>query len=201
MAAGLGWQGAIDAIRPHIPAIWKSWSTAERRHFLRRARALWEIHRHRVPCSVLADITAQCAAGTLLIERGELVAMHPATGGTIAASVRSADGATHVHTVARVINCTGPSMNLRDTHQPLQASMQRTGLACTDDLGLGLRSDDESRMVSANGVANPRIVIAGALRRGDLWEATAVPDLRIHAARAAATLLALFADQHGKVNN
>jgi uncharacterized NAD(P)/FAD-binding protein YdhS len=200
MAAGLGWQGAIDAIRPHIPAIWKSWSTAERRHFLRRARALWEIHRHRVPCSVLADITAQCAAGTLLIERGELVAMHPATSGTVAASVRSADGATHVHTVVRVINCTGPSMNLRDTHHSLLASVQRTGLACTDDLGLGLRSDDESRMISANGVANPRIVIAGALRRGDLWEATAVPDLRVHAARAAATLLALLADQHGKVN-
>jgi len=193
MAAGLGWQGAIDAIRPHIPVIWKSWSTAERRQFLRRARALWEIHRHRVPCSVLAGITAQCAAGTLLIERGELLAVQSATSGTVAVSVQSADGATHVYTVERVINCTGPSMNLRDTHQPLLASVQRAGLACTDDLGLGLRSDDECRLISANGVANPRIVIAGALRRGDLWESTAVPDLRIHAARAAATLLALLA--------
>jgi uncharacterized NAD(P)/FAD-binding protein YdhS len=84
-------------------------------------------------------------------------------------------------------------MNLRDTHHPLLASVQRAGLASTDDLGLGLRSDDECRLISANGVANPRIVIAGALRRGDLWESTAVPDLRIHAARAAATLLALLA--------
>ena len=193
MAAGLGWQGAIDAIRPHIPAIWKSWSTAERRQFLRRARALWEIHRHRVPCSVLAGITAQCAAGTLFIERGELLAVQSASSGTVTASVRSANGATHVYTVARVINCTGPSMNLRDTHHPLLASVQRAGLASTDDLGLGLRSDDECRLISANGVANPRIVIAGALRRGDLWESTAVPDLRIHAARAAATLLALLA--------
>jgi uncharacterized NAD(P)/FAD-binding protein YdhS len=91
-------------------------------------------------------------------------------------------------------------MNLRDTHHSLLASMQRAGLACTDDLGLGLRSDDDARMVSTSGVANPRIVIAGALRRGDLWESTAVPDLRVHAARAAATLLALLADQHGKVN-
>jgi uncharacterized NAD(P)/FAD-binding protein YdhS len=200
IAAGLGWQGAIDAIRPHIPAIWKSWSTAERRHFIRRARALWEIHRHRVPCQVLADITAQCAAGTLLIERGELVAMHPAPNGSVAASVRAADGATHVHTVARVINCTGPSMNLRDTRHPLLASVQRTGLGSTDDLGLGLRSDDECRLVGTNGVANPRIVIAGALRRGDMWEATAVPDLRVNAARAAATLVALLADQHSKAN-
>ena len=200
IAAGLGWQGAIDAIRPHIPAIWKSWSTAERRHFIRRARALWEIHRHRVPVQVLADITAQCAAGTLIIERGELVAVHPATSGTVAASVRTADGATHVHTVARVINCTGPSMNLRDTRHPLLASVQRNGLACTDDLGLGLRSDDECRLVGTNGVANPRIVIAGALRRGDMWEATAVPDLRVNAARAAATLVALLADQHSKAN-
>ena len=201
IAAGLGWQGAIDAIRPHIPAIWKSWSTADRRHFIRRARALWEIHRHRVPCQVLADITAQCAASTLLIERGELLAVQPATSETVAATVRTADGATHVHTVARVINCTGPSMNLRDTHHPLLASVQRNGLACTDDLGLGIRSDDECRLVGANGVANPRIVIAGALRRGDLWEATAVPDLRVNAARAAATLVALLADQHSKAIN
>jgi hypothetical protein len=34
-----------------------------------------------------------------------------------------------------------------------------------------------------------------------MWEATAVPDLRVNAARAAATLVALLADQHSKAIN
>lgn len=198
IAAGLGWQGVIDAIRPHISTIWKSWTASDRRRFLRRARPLWEIHRHRVPAVVLADITAQCNARTLLIERGELLALHPAPDGTVAASVRTVDGLTHIHCVARVINCIGPSMNIRETADPLLSALQRSGIAMSDPLGLGLRSDDDCRLIAANGVPNERIVIAGALRRGDLWESTAVPDLRVHAARAAATLFPLLHAKHAK---
>ncbi len=201
MAVGLSWQSVLDAVRPHIAAIWKSWTTAERRHFLRRARPMWEIHRHRVPVPALADITSQCKAGALLLERGELLAIHPVNNGIIAASVRAVDGVTHVHNVARVINCTGTSMDLRETQHPLLASIQRSGLAGTDELGLGIRSDDECRLINAHGVPNPRIVIVGALRRGDLWESTAVPDLRLHATRAAATIVAALTDQHLKANN
>lgn len=201
MAGGLGWQGVIDAVRPHIPAIWKSWIPSERRRFIRRARALWEIHRHRVPVQVLADITAQRQAGTLLVERGELLALKSTVHGAIAASVRAPDGVTHVHVVARVINCIGPAMDIRLTKDPLLGAMQRSGIAATDELGLGIRSDDECRLLNANGVPNQRVVIAGALRRGDLWESTAVPDLRVHAARAAATLLAQLAGQQTKERN
>jgi uncharacterized NAD(P)/FAD-binding protein YdhS len=68
----------------------------------------------------------------------------------------------------------------------------------SDPLGLGLRSDDDCRLIATNGVPNERIVIAGALRRGDLWESTAVPDLRVHAARAAATLFPLLQTKHTK---
>jgi len=201
MAGGLGWQGVIDAVRPHIPAIWKSWTASERRRFIRRARALWEIHRHRVPAQVLADITAQRQAGTLLVERGELLALKSTVHGAIAASVRAPDGVTHVHVVARVINCIGPVMDIRRTKDPLLGAMQRSGIATTDELGLGIRSDDECRLLHANGIPNQRVVIAGALRRGDLWESTAVPDLRVHAARAAATLLALLVGQQTKGRN
>ncbi|MFM8818331.1 MAG: FAD/NAD(P)-binding protein, partial [Phycisphaerales bacterium] len=36
--AGLGWQGAVDAIRPHATAVWQSWTPAQRRRFLRLDR-------------------------------------------------------------------------------------------------------------------------------------------------------------------
>jgi uncharacterized NAD(P)/FAD-binding protein YdhS len=42
-------------------------------------------------------------------------------------------------------------------------------------------------------VGDDRILLVGALRRGDLWESTAVPELRVQAALAAARAAAALA--------
>ena len=184
-ASGLGWQGALDSIRPHVTAIWRSWTPAERRRFLRHARPMWEIHRHRAPRPVLAEVDAQLRAGTLVLERGEVVGLVPADGGTIDVSVRGPAGRVSVHRAARIFNCVGPAMGVRETIDPLLGSLLRSGLASTDELGMGLRTDDDGRLVAGTGAP---IWLVGALRRGDLWESTAVPELRVQAARAAAAV-------------
>ena len=193
IAAGMSWQVALDSIRPHVTAIWKSWSVQERRRFLRTARALWEIHRHRAPRQVLADMEAQLAAGTLTLEHGDLAALRPAPQGAIDAEIRSARGGVHAYRVARVFNCIGPGMSVRDTVDPMLSSLLRSGLASADEVGLGLRCDADGRLLDSHGTADERLLLVGALRRGDLWESTAVPELRVqaaNAARAAAELVA-----------
>jgi uncharacterized NAD(P)/FAD-binding protein YdhS len=184
-AAGLGWQGAVDAIRPHVSAIWRSWTPAQRRRFLRLARPLWEIHRHRAPRAVLADIESQLAAGTATLERGDLADLRPSPAGGVQAVIRRRDGSTRSYRVARVFNCIGPGMSVRDTIDPMLGSLLRGGLASPDELGLGLRTDGEGRLVGADGSTDARLLLVGALRRGDLWETTAVPELRGQAAAAA----------------
>jgi uncharacterized NAD(P)/FAD-binding protein YdhS len=78
-------------------------------------------------------------------------------------------------------------MGVRETVDPLIGSLLRAGIATTDELGMGLRADEDGLLVGAVGAP---IWLVGALRRGDLWESTAVPELRMQAARAAAAIAA-----------
>ena len=190
MAAGLGWQGALDSVRPHVTAIWRSWSTAQRRRFLRLARPLWEIHRHRAPGQVLADMESQLASGSLTLERGDLADLRPSPAGGADASIRRPDGSTRTYRVARVFNCIGPGMSVRDSIDPMVGSLLRSGLASADELGLGLRTDAEGHLLSGDGSRQSPLLLVGALRRGDLWETTAVPELRGQAEAAARAALA-----------
>ena len=64
-----------------------------------------------------------------------------------------------------------------------------TGLAMPDALGLGLRTARDGALLDRRGVADARIWTLGPLRRGELWESTAVPELREQAAVVAAQLL------------
>ena len=186
-AGGLDWQGALDAVRPHVTAIWRLWTPVQRRRFLRLLRPMWEIHRHRAPRQVLADIESQLRDGRLVLERGEVVGLVPAAEGGIEVAVRSPAGAVAVHRAARIFNCVGPAMGVRETVDPLIGSLLRAGIATTDELGMGLRADEDGLLVGAVGAP---IWLVGALRRGDLWESTAVPELRMQAARAAAAIAA-----------
>ncbi|MFM8816597.1 MAG: pyridine nucleotide-disulfide oxidoreductase, partial [Phycisphaerales bacterium] len=92
-----------------------------------------------------------------------------------------------------IFNCIGPAMGIRDTVDPMLGSLLRSGLAVEDEAGIGLRSGPDGELVARSGIADDRIVLVGALRRGDLWESTAVPELRVQAARAAAHVAAALA--------
>jgi uncharacterized NAD(P)/FAD-binding protein YdhS len=192
-ARGLGWQGALDAIRPHVTSIWRGWTPAQRRTFLRSARPMWEIHRHRAPRAILADMERQVHARAVTLERGELVELRPSGDGGVLATFRGPGGTTFAHSVARIFNCIGPGMSVRDTVDPLVGSMLRSGAATADPVGLGLRTDDSGRLLRGDGGADERVHLVGALRRGDLWETTAVPELRAQAEAVARALAAVVA--------
>ena len=78
--------------------------------------------------------------------------------------------------------------SVAETVDPLLGSLFRGGMAAVDALGLGLRSDGEGRLLDAQGAPQRGIRLVGALRRGELWESTAVPELRVQAAVAAESL-------------
>jgi uncharacterized NAD(P)/FAD-binding protein YdhS len=84
-------------------------------------------------------------------------------------------------------------MGIRDTVDPMLASLLRSGLAVEDEAGIGLRTGTDGELVGRSGVGDDRILLVGALRRGDLWESTAVPELRVQATRAAAHVAAALA--------
>jgi uncharacterized NAD(P)/FAD-binding protein YdhS len=187
-----GWREAVDSVRPHTAAIWTSWSADERRRFLRHAQTWWDVHRHRMAPAVAAQITDLVAAGDLEIFRAQLERVRTLDGAFEATFRRTADGHWITRRFASLINCTGmrgaPAANGDD----FVAGLARKGAVRADALGLGLEVDDGLRAIGANGAATDGLFAVGPLTRGALWEAVAVPDLRVHTALVSTSVLKSF---------
>jgi uncharacterized NAD(P)/FAD-binding protein YdhS len=179
-----GWRPAVDALRPVSRQMWRGWSEAERRRFLRHARPWWDVHRHRIAPPVAARIEALRREGRLEVEAGRILSF---AGGEVRIARRG--GGTLLRRVAGAINCTGPEGSIARVEDPLIRSLIAGGRARQDRLGLGLDVDEDSRVIGRDGKASERLFALGPLTRGGFWEIVAVPDIRGQA-RAVARLAA-----------
>jgi uncharacterized NAD(P)/FAD-binding protein YdhS len=117
-----------------------------------------------------------------------------ADGARVVYRPRRGTGETVLH-VDKVINCTGPNMISRLTSDSLIGSLFGSGLARTDPLGMGLDVDERGALIDAAGGVKENLFALGPLRKGRLWETTAVPEIRCQAAELAEHLLALAQDR------
>ncbi|HZN96047.1 MAG TPA: FAD/NAD(P)-binding protein [Myxococcales bacterium] len=186
---GGDWRPVIDSLRADTPALWHGLSLVERRRFLRHLRAYWDAHRHRMPPAAAAVIAELRLSGQLQVRAGRVHRLH-ARDGAIEAhiQVRGA-GDREVLRVAQVIDCTGPARWIREVNDPFIRSLLEDGLARPDDLGIGLDTDPSGAVLGAGGSPTEALYAIGPLRRGSLWESTAVPEIRVQAVELAARLL------------
>ncbi|WP_406375193.1 FAD/NAD(P)-binding protein [Streptomyces sp. NBC_00647] len=176
------WRPALDSLRPHTARLWHSLTPEERALFLEREGALWNTHRHR-----MAPVTAESVARARTARR---LRVHT---GRIADAVVRPDGSVRVTLsdgrdirAGWVIDCTGPGPRPED---PLWRSLFDTGAAVPGPLGLGVATRD-GRLLDAEGGTGLPVFTLGAPRRGELWETTAIPEIRVQAADLAEQLLA-----------
>jgi uncharacterized NAD(P)/FAD-binding protein YdhS len=182
------WRSVIDGLRPHTATLWQRLDTTERERFLRHARALWDVHRHRTAPAVHAHIERLEREGTLRRLPCRLLRAS-ATDSGVTVHARTRDGMEQAIGAHWVVNCSGPAPNGAARTDALIASLLRTGMAREDALGLGIESDPEGRVLDGNGGPAPGLWIVGTLRRPALWESTAVPELRVQAAAVAAAIV------------
>ena len=180
-AAGGDWRAVIDALRPHTQDLWQSLPPAEQARFLRHARPYWEIHRHRGAPRIIEAIYELLRAGHLDIRAGRIVAAHEDAQGLNFEIRPRGSAETLSLNVQRAINCTGPDASDRRLNHPLLLAMSRHGLLQTDALGLGLRCDAQGALLGTDGRTATGLYTLGPPRKGQLWETTAVPDIRVQA--------------------
>jgi len=70
----------------------------------------------------------------------------------------------------------------------LLSKLLKSGLVVADPLQLGLLAQADGRLISAEGYIHHGLYAIGSLLRGNLWECTAMPEIR-QAANHLATLL------------
>lgn len=184
--SGQPWQWVMDTVHPHIVHLWQTLSPADQRRFLRHVARCWDVHRHRIPAPVAARLHAMQDAGQLLQHRGRPVAL----------TMRHAQleivldrhGTRRVLIADRVIDCTGMQPDIRRVSDPLVCSMREDGRIRPGPHGIGLDTDATGALIAADGTPDPRLYAIGSVRRGQLWESIAVPELRQQAAALARTI-------------
>ena len=186
-AAGGDWRAAIDGVRPVTAQLWQRMPVAEKAAFLAGAARRWEIVRHRMAPEIARCIGFWRASGRFDPQQGEVVAAVRGPDG-VRLTLRRGDGGIEGVEAAAVVNCTGPLCDV-DAY-PLGRSLHERGLVQRDPLGLGVVVDEDGRAVDTDGHANPSLRVVGALRRGALYESTAIPELRDQAVQTATALSA-----------
>ncbi|WP_236518296.1 FAD/NAD(P)-binding protein [Sandaracinus amylolyticus] len=187
------WRAVIDGLRPHTARVWRALPEREATRLLRHARAYWEVRRHRVAPPVAAILGELESRGVFRTLAGRVLAARADDEG-ITLDVR-ARGAIDPHALrtAWIVNCTGPGSGARLADAPGLGALLRARHLELDRLGLGVRTDEHGRAREGDRVRGDLLVI-GTLRKPDLWESTAVPELREQARDAARTVLDHLAD-------
>ncbi len=164
-AATGDWRPAIDGLRPDTQRIWRSWSTADQARFLRVDRRRWDTARHRMAPEAAHGIAELRGTGQLRLERGDAA---PAATAALDAG-------------AWVVNATGPQADPRHGGDGLLRTLLAAGVVAAGPLGLGLATDAAGRVRDGAGVTVPGLYTLGGTRVGQLWESTAIPELRAQA--------------------
>jgi uncharacterized NAD(P)/FAD-binding protein YdhS len=189
-----GWRTAIDALRPSTQDLWRGWSLGQRAAFLRHARAFWDVHRHRLSPQVAEQVARMRADGRLRVLAGKLDRVDVLEDGRAGLIWRPrGEIDTWRLEVDLVVNCTGPSVDVERSTEPLIAALAGRGLIRADPLRLGLDIDAGHRVIHADGSPQATLFAVGPITRGALWEINAVPDIRVQAAQVAAAVLAALA--------
>jgi len=186
---GEDWQTVIDSLRHHTQTIWQQLSLEEKRRFLRHVRPYWDSHRHRIAPQVHQTVQAMQAVGQVQVHAGWL---HTCTvqGDQARVQFRPRGQATMQSlNVGAVINCTGPHLNYRKLRHPLMCSLLHQGIVRCDALRLGLDTTSDGALINARGLPSSWLYTLGPTRRGQLWETTAIAEIRDQAAALAKTLL------------
>jgi uncharacterized NAD(P)/FAD-binding protein YdhS len=185
---GYDWRDAIDGLRPVTAQLWEALALPQRGLFLRERRREWDMRRHRMAPAVGSRLRELLESSQVQLQAGSVLAARSTGAGVEVDVATSHSGPVRTLTCERVVVCTGAGMDVHHSGNPLLDTLLADGVASADPLALGLRTTDEGALIDSRGLAGGRLFTLGALRRGELWESTAVEEIRAQAECLASTL-------------
>jgi len=128
---------------------------------------------------VAASIAALRASGQLTIAAGD-----------------AATAIAGAHRDTWIINATGPDGDLRRSPDPLPRALFHSGYAIPGPCAIGFATTGAGALLDRSGHTVPGLWTLGCTRRGDLWESTAIPEIRDQAGHLAQQLTGQPAQPH-----
>ncbi len=184
------WRVVMDGLRSQATTLWRDWTAAQRKQFLRHLRPWWDVHRHRLAPAVHERLDGMVDRGVVSVVAGRTISLKRDDRGIVVVWRRRGERRARRFRVDAVVNCTGPNGGVEHASNPLISALRRRGLLTPDPSGLGARIDDLCRLVDWRDQAVPGVHAVGPLTRGAFWEITSVPDIREQALGVARAVLA-----------
>ncbi|WDG52051.1 FAD/NAD(P)-binding protein [Pseudomonas chlororaphis] len=181
MNNGGDWREVISALRPITPVLWQRLDSKERKRFLRHVSVYWDVHRHRVAPEPFYMLKQELAVEKVKVLAGRIRGAKRHLAQVRVEIELRAGRRIEVIDFGKVINCTGPSTDLRYVDEPLIKQLLESRLIQPDSEGLGIRVDENLTVTSGKGANAPWLSYIGPMLKAKYWEATAVPELRQHA--------------------
>jgi uncharacterized NAD(P)/FAD-binding protein YdhS len=141
-----------------------------------------------VPPATARKIDQLRSAGRLSVQRGRIIEVAEKPAGLCVRIEH--DGQVTEVAAGWLINATGPAADITGTTDPLLRGLLDSGQARPDPLRLGIEVDADGALLTASGTPSDIIFALGPPLRGQLYETTAIPEIRDQAAVLAARLLA-----------
>jgi uncharacterized NAD(P)/FAD-binding protein YdhS len=186
---GGDWRDVVNALRPVTPELWAALPESEQRRFVDRLARYWDVHRHRLAPQVAAAVQELRESGSLTFVSGRIRAVTEVAGGIGVTVQERGSGQERELRVASIVNCTGPTGNVRSGGSHLLETLCAAGTARPHPLALGLDTCAGGALRDAQGHEHETLFAIGPLRRGELWETTAVPEIRAQAQALAQRLV------------
>jgi len=170
-------ESLINYFRPYTGKLWQGFTTEEKSFFLRHLRHKWGVARHRIPPISYEQIKQELAEKKLIILAGKIKDIDEKT-----AEINVNYWSQLTHTVESmkvscVINCTGPEADVSKLPQGLLAKLYKNKLIVPDELLVGIQvSVCDFRIKNSHHTEH--FYALGNLLRGELWESTAINELR-----------------------
>lgn len=183
------WRSLVDALRPYLQTYWKTLPDAERARFLRHLRSHWEVARHRLAPEAHAMLRDLQAEGRLRLRAGRLLRAGLAVDGVETLIRERGRREVLAERYDVLIRATGLDTDVEHTSHVLVSQMRDAGLLSADPFGLGVRVTPQFEALNRYGVPVRGLYCLGPLLRGQLWEITAVAELRTAARGLANHLL------------
>ncbi len=189
MESGSSWQSVIASLRANTSELWRAFPEKERSRFLRHLKSYWDTRRHQMAPEVARRIDLCKEDGSLKVLAGRVLAISGEEGGFRITIRRRGDSENESLWVKHVVDCTGLDGNFAEIKHPLIENLRTQGLIRPNIHGLGIDVTGEGRVINAKGFPSSTLFAIGSLRRGEMWESVAVPELRVQAQELAELLL------------
>lgn len=176
--AGYDWRSVLDTLRFHVQTIWVNLPLSEKQRCTRHLRPYWDSHRHRIAAQIGQIVADMEASGQLQVHAARLHTCREVGQGVEVVVRPRGQAEFETLTAGVVINCSGPQFNYRTLNEALIQSLLVQDLIRLDPLALGIEAYSDGAVLSAKGVPSSWLYTLGPTLRGQLWETTAVTEIR-----------------------